>query len=84
MRMENPLNDLEWQGNSKQMYQAVLNEVPRFFKGMVQRSIIDWVLKNKVESVTEDIIFMAVDDIASGGLAEKIKTGLEKYKTKNN
>ena len=83
MRRGNPLNNLEWHGNSKQMYYAVLDAVPPLFAGSVRRSIINWAARNNVESVTEDMVFKAVDEIAPVNLAKRIKSGLEKYRTEN-
>ena len=82
MKRENPLSKLEWQGNSKEMYRAVLNAMPPLFVGSVQRSIINWIVRNNITLVTEDTVFQAVDEIAPPGIAKKIKTGLEKYRTK--
>ena len=67
--MANPLDKLEWQGNSKQMYHAIFKEIPPLFAGSVKKRIIDWIIKNNIRIVTEDIVFKAVKDIAPAGLA---------------
>jgi len=76
------MNNLEWQGNSKAMVQAVLNAVPSLFRGAVKKSIQNWVIKNNIKVVTEDIVFKAVDEIAPADLAnKKIKPELMKMRT---
>ena len=79
--MNNPLNNLQWQGNSRKMYVGILRAVPSLFVGSVNRSIINWVLKNNIKVVTEDVVFRAVNEIAPPNLAYKIKRELMKYKS---
>ena len=76
------MNNLEWQGNSKKMYDAILREIPPIFAGSVKKSISDWIVKNNIRVVTEEIIFRAVDEIAPASLANTIKPRLEKLKSK--
>ena len=77
------MNDLEWQGNSKTMVQAILNATPSLFRGAVKNNIQKWIAKNNIKVVTEDIVFKAVDEIAPKDLANnKIKPELMKMKTK--
>ena len=77
------MDDLQWQGNSRKMYEAVINEIPAFFRGSVRRSIVKWIEQNEIHTVTEDLIFRAVDEIAPADLAEKrIKPGLEELRTR--
>ena len=81
IRGDNTMENLEWQGNSKAMVQAILNAVPSLFRGKVQKSIQSWVIKNNIKVVTEDIVFKAVDDIAPVGMANnRIKPELMKMK----
>ncbi len=80
---KNFFDTLTWHGNSREMMRAVLNEIPAFFRGPIKRQIKEWVIKNKISTVTEDLVFKAVDDIAPRDMAEKrIKPGLEKMRTK--
>jgi hypothetical protein len=77
------MDELQWQDNSKQMYEAILKEIPGIFRGSVKKNIAKWISQNKIHTVTENTIFQAVDEIAPADIASKIKTGLEKLKTKN-
>lgn len=76
------MRQLEWQGNSRKMYQAILQGVPSFFRGSVQNSISNWIYKNNIQVVTEALVFKAVDEIAPVNLANTIKPQLEKLRTK--
>jgi len=79
----NFINDVEWQGNSFNMYKAILNAVPSFFRGNVNNSIKNWISKNNISVVTEDLVFKAVDDIAPSNIANnRIKPELIRLKTK--
>lgn len=81
--VNNLINDLEWTGNSKKMYDAILREVPFIFAASVKKSIEHWIVKNDIHVVTEDLVFKAVDDIAPKNLAEnRIKPALEKLRSK--
>jgi len=77
------MDNLKWEGNSKEMVQAILNAVPSFFRGKVKKSIQKWVMNNNIKVVTEDVVFRAVDEIAPADLAnKKIKPELIKMRTK--
>lgn len=81
--MSSNLENLTWKDNSRKMYEAILNGVPFLFVGGVKRNIAEWIKRNNISIVTEDIVFMAVDDIAPEKLANgKIKPELEKLRTK--
>ena len=77
------LNSLEWQGNSRKMYEAIINGVPFFLAGSVKSSIINWLQKNNVHTVTEELVFKAVDEIAPANIANNmIKPELNKMRSK--
>ena len=77
------MKELQWQGNSKLMYETILKNIPFLFVNRVKRSINDWIRKNNIEVVTEDIVFRAVDEIAPADLANKrIKPELEKMRSR--
>ncbi|MDR0286116.1 MAG: hypothetical protein LBI03_00155 [Clostridiales bacterium] len=80
MRNSDIFNSLEWQGNSKNMFNAIVREVPPIFAGTFRQHITNWIFKNNIKVVTEDTVFKAVDDIAPGNMAKMIKTRLEKLR----
>ena len=82
MYKSNILNDLEWQGNSRKMYEAIISAVPSIFAGNVKSGIINWIQKNNITTVTEELVFKAVDDIAPANIANNmIKPKLHKMKS---
>ncbi|MDR1736663.1 MAG: hypothetical protein LBR85_07345 [Oscillospiraceae bacterium] len=77
------LDSLEWRGNSRAMYEEILKNVPSLFAGRVKRDIAAWAVKNNIHTVTEDIVFRAVDEIAPADMANKrIKPALEKLRSR--
>jgi len=81
MNSNNVMNNLEWQGNSKRMYQEILNAVPSLFAGRIKNSIASWIVRNNIQIVTEDVVFQAVSEIAPPNIASKMKSELEKLKS---
>lgn len=82
MNRTDPLQNLQWQGNSRAMYGAILNGVPPMFRGSVKKSIVKWVVQHHIQVVTETLVFQAVNEIAPPDLARKrILPELEKLKT---
>lgn len=78
----NPFQNLEWQGNSRKMYEAILRAVPPLFAGSVRKTIMRWLVQHQIKVVTEELVFQAVDEIAPRDLAnKKIKPGLEKLRS---
>ena len=64
------------------MYETIIAGVPFFLAGSVKNSIVGWLQKNKIHTVTEDLVFKAVDEIAPGDIANKmIKPQLYKMRT---
>jgi hypothetical protein len=76
------LDNLTWQGNSKQMYKLVMDAVPSLFKSVVKREIEDWLIKNKVQVVTEELCLKMFKEKAPKGMIDKLKPKLESLKTK--
>lgn len=74
------MDNIKWQGNSKKMYEAVLAETPPIYKEIVKKRIEEWIAKNNIRVVTEDLVFKAVDDMTPSNYAKMIKSELEKLK----
>ena len=75
------MDRLVWQGNSKKMYDAIISGTPVLFRGYLKKSIADWVYENRVETVTEDLVFRAVNELAPPAVAKKIMPELEKLRS---
>lgn len=84
MSRTDPIQNLEWKGNSRAMYNAVLGAVPSLFRGAVKKNIAAWVVQNNINIVTEDLVFKAVNEIAPADLARnRIIPELNKLRTSN-
>ncbi|KOR26794.1 hypothetical protein ACFLKB_14445 [Clostridium sp. FAM 1755] len=79
--MEDILNNLKWEGNSKRMYEVILKAVPKVFQGTINSLVANWIINNKVEIVTEDIVFQAVEYMAPSEAKNKLLPILNQMKT---
>ncbi|WP_313561449.1 hypothetical protein [Ruminiclostridium cellobioparum] len=76
------LENLTWEGNSKKMFALVMDAVPSIFSGLVKHEIEDWIVKNNVNVVTEDLCLKMFKEKAPKGMIEKLTPKLEHLKTK--
>ncbi|EMS69121.1 hypothetical protein [Ruminiclostridium cellobioparum] len=76
------LENLTWEGNSKKMFALVMDAVPSIFSGLVKHEIEDWIVKNNVNVVTEDLCLKMFKEKAPKGMIEKLTPKLESLKTK--
>lgn len=77
------IDKLTWKGNSKKMYTIILNAVPGLFKSTVKKEVEKWLIENKVDIITEELILKMFKEKAPKGMWEKIYPQLEKLKTEN-
>ncbi|MHB8062793.1 MAG: hypothetical protein ACYDG2_09205 [Ruminiclostridium sp.] len=75
------IDNITWKGNSKLMYKLVIDAVPSLFKSLVKREIEDWLIKNKVQVVTEELCLKMFKEKAPKGMLEKLTPKLESLKT---
>lgn len=76
------LENLTWEGNSKKMFALVMDAVPSIFSGLVKHEIEDWIVKNNINVVTEDLCLKMFKEKAPKGMIEKLTPKLESLKTK--
>lgn len=76
------LETLTWEGNSKKMFALVMDAVPSIFSGLVKHEIEDWLVKNKVKVVSEELCLKMFKEKAPKGMIEKLTPKLESLKTK--
>ncbi|MDF2985173.1 MAG: hypothetical protein K0R50_683 [Eubacterium sp.] len=76
------LEKLTWEGNSKKMFKLVIDNVPSIFSGLVKHEIEDWIIKNKLTVVTEELCLKMFKEKAPKGMIEKLTPKLESLKTK--
>ena len=75
-------DSLTWEGNSKKMYEAVLDAVPKLFRGSITDKIEDYVEENEVTVVTEDLIIQVIGEKAPASFKDKFLKLLEPMRTK--
>lgn len=76
------LDNLTWEGNSKKMYEACLEAVPKMFRGSVTDKVEDYVEDNEVTVITEELIVTAIGEQAPASFKDKFLKILEPLKTK--
>lgn len=76
------LDALKWEGNSKKMYEACLEAVPKMFRGSVSDKIEDYVDDNDVTVMTEELILTQIGEKAPASFKDKFMAILEPLKTK--
>ncbi|WP_032120617.1 hypothetical protein [Clostridium amazonitimonense] len=76
------LEEVIWKGNSRKMYEAILNSTPKLFQKSIIKLATKWVQEHNVEVVTEEMIFQVVEDVAPIKVKSKILQALESMKTK--
>jgi hypothetical protein len=76
------IDNLTWEGNSRKMFKLVMDNVPAIFSGLVKHEIEDWIVKNKVTVVTEQLCLKMFKEKAPKGMLDKLTPKLESLKTK--
>jgi len=71
-----------WEGNSRKMVEAVLDAVPKMFRGSITDKIDDYVEDNDVTVVTEEMIVSVIGEKAPASFKDKFMKILEPLKTK--
>ena len=74
--------NLNFEGNSKKMYDVVLENIPMLMRGLAKKQIEAWVEKKNLTTLTEDHIYQALKDIAPQSLADKVVPQLDALKSK--
>lgn len=76
------LDDVTWKGNSKKMYKVIMAAVPSIFKSMIKHEVENWLVKNSVTVITEELLLKMFYEKAPKGIAKKVGPALEELKTK--
>ena len=63
------------------MFDVILQAVPSLFKGTVKREVENWLIKNKVDVATEELVLKMFKEKAPKGILEKVGPKLESLKT---
>ncbi|MFZ5643708.1 MAG: PCP reductase family protein [Bacillota bacterium] len=74
--------NVNFEGNSKKMYDVVLENIPMLMRGLAKKQIEAWVEKKNISTLTEDHVYQALKDIAPQSLADKVVPQLDALKSK--
>lgn len=75
------IDNLSWKGNSRAMYDAIIDAMPPLFKAAVKKKVSVWIDKYNIETVTEDDVIETVRDYAPEQYREKLLALIEQLKT---
>ncbi|SHI09678.1 hypothetical protein [Sporanaerobacter acetigenes] len=76
------MENLNWEGNSKAMYDAIIAAIPTLYRAGIKKKIGIWIEKHNIQDVTEDMVLKVVDEMAPEGYKKKLLSGIENLKTK--
>lgn len=76
------INNINWEGNSKAMYDAIIDAMPPLFRAAVKKKVNVWIDKYKIEKVTEEDVIKTVQDYAPKEYKEKLLAVISQLKTK--
>lgn len=75
------ISDVEWQGNSKIMYEEILQNLPAIYRGAVNKKFEAWLNQNQTNVVKEWNIKHTLEKYAPAKYQEKFMPIYEKHKT---
>lgn len=75
------IEDLTWEGNSKKMYDEIVNSLPPMFKAAVKKKFEVWVNQKNETHITEWNIKHTIEKYAPKQYQAKLMPVYEKYKT---
>lgn len=58
------LNNIKWQGNSLKMFNFIISKIPKLFKIKVIRYIDDYVVRNNIFEITEQMVLDSFKEFA--------------------
>ncbi len=75
------LSELEWQGNSKAMYDEIMDSLPPMYRAAVKKKFEVWVNQKQETVITEHNIIHTIEKYAPAGMKEQLLPLYEKHKT---
>ena len=76
------LDNLTWEGNSKAMYDKLVESAPAFMREQLKKGFEDWVAKKGITTMTEDLLEEHVKETAPGPMQGMILAQLQPFKSK--
>ncbi|HZJ68832.1 MAG TPA: hypothetical protein VFD28_02350 [Candidatus Eisenbacteria bacterium] len=75
------IEDLKWEGNSKKMYDEIINALPPMYKAAVKKKFEVWVNQKNETTIKEWNIKHTIEKYAPKKYQEKFLPVYDKYKT---
>lgn len=75
------IEDLTWEGNSKKMYEEIVNSLPPMYKAAVKKKFEVWVNQKGESNIKEWNIKHTLEKYAPKKYQDKFMPIYEKYKT---
>ncbi len=77
----NNMDNLNWEGNSKAMYDGIIDAMPPLFKAAVKKKVSVWIDKYSIKNVTEEDVIKTVKDYAPEKYKEELLGLIGQLKT---
>lgn len=66
------MENLTWEGNSKEMYDRIIEVLPPLFKAAVKKKVSVWIDKYNIETITEKDVVETIKKLAPEGYKDKL------------
>ena len=75
------ISDLNWEGKSKEMYDAILSAAPGFMKQKAEEGFKEWVEKKGIDTMTEALIEEHIKETVPSPIQGMVLGKIAPYKT---
>jgi len=76
------VENLSWEGNSKTMYDRLVQSAPMFMRDKAQKDFQEWIAKKGITTMTEDLLEEHVKDTAPAMMQGMILAQIQSLKSK--
>ena len=76
------VENLSWEGNSKAMYDKLMESAPLPMREMAKKGFADWVTKKGITTMTEDLLEAHIKETAPAPMQGMILAQLQPLKSK--
>ncbi|MDD7306228.1 MAG: hypothetical protein PUG67_06540 [Peptoniphilaceae bacterium] len=78
------LKDLSWTGNSKKMFDEIMDNLPTMYRAAVKKKFEVWCNQKQVTEISEYNIIHTLEKYAPKKIQEKFMPIYQKYKSEEN
>ena len=76
------VENLSWEGNSKSMYEKLVESAPMFMREQAKKGFADWITKKGITTMTEDLVETHIKETAPAPMQGMILAQLQPLKSK--